>query len=119
MTSISHALIGAAIAARIPSPITVATLTFVTHFFCDSIPHWDLGTNWRGRPRHITGILAIIETLIALFGTFLLFRTVVNPTNLMIGITFSGVGHSAGTLAYVAAAHVVFLGLYHVLFEAG
>ena len=90
MTSISHALIGAAIAARLPHPAGAATLALLTHFLCDAIPHWDLGTNWRLRPRIITGSLAIAETLVALVGTYIIFaRFVPNQTVLFIAILAS------------------------------
>ena len=72
MTSISHALIGASIAARINNPLVAGIVSLVTHFACDAIPHWDLGTNWRQRPKIVTGTLAIIETLVAIFGTYFL-----------------------------------------------
>ncbi|KKS85334.1 MAG: hypothetical protein UV59_C0008G0027 [Candidatus Gottesmanbacteria bacterium GW2011_GWA1_43_11] len=90
MTSISHALIGAAIAAKIGDPFAAGTVAFATHFLCDMIPHWDLGTNWRNRPRSVTGTLAIVETLIALIGTYLLFSSIVpNQSTLVIAIIAS------------------------------
>jgi len=89
MTSISHALIGAAIAAKVPDPTLAATIAFGTHFVCDAIPHWDWGTNWRLRPRAVTGFLAITETFVALVGTFMLFYKLVNPMVLAIAIFFS------------------------------
>ncbi len=89
MTSISHALIGAAIANRIHNPAAAATISFATHFFCDAIPHWDLGTNWRLRPKIVTGTLAIVETLIALFGTYALFSEITPHLTLALAIIFS------------------------------
>ncbi|MBI4058354.1 hypothetical protein HY408_01170 [Candidatus Gottesmanbacteria bacterium] len=90
MTSISHALIGAAIASKIPNPYLAGTLAFATHFLCDMIPHWDLGTNWRKRSRFATGTLAIIETCIAMFGTYTLFSIYVpNTTTLALAIVAS------------------------------
>lgn len=90
MTSISHALIGAAIAAKIDNPVLVAGMSFTSHFLCDAIPHWDLGTNWRLRPKAVTGILAILETLISIFGTFWIFSHFVpNQVTLVIAIFFS------------------------------
>lgn len=75
MTSVSHALIGAAIAAKIPDTNLAGTVAIATHLLCDAIPHWDLGTNWRVRPRYITGVLAILETLFAVFGTIVFFSS--------------------------------------------
>ncbi len=89
MTSISHALIGASIAAKIHNPAAAAGISLITHFLCDTIPHWDLGTNWRLRPKLVTGILAIGETLIAIFGTFFIFSGTIAPLTLAIAIIFS------------------------------
>lgn len=90
MTSISHALIGAAIAAKVTDPVTAGCVAFGLHFLCDAIPHWDLGTNWRLRPRAVTGSLAIAETLVGVFGTFLLFQYLVpNQLVLIIAIVTS------------------------------
>lgn len=89
MTALSHALIGASIAAKIVNPWMVGTLAFVTHFICDAIPHWDLGTNWRLRPRVVTGTLAILETLLATGGTWVIFSPISSPITLLIAIIFS------------------------------
>lgn len=89
MTSISHALIGASIAARIGNPYLAGTTALITHFVCDAIPHWDLGTNWRGRRRLITGLMAIAETIFAITATYFIFRNFVNPNVLLISIFFS------------------------------
>ena len=90
MTSISHAIIGASIAAIFPDPKVVIPLCVLTHFACDIIPHWDLGTNWRLRPRAVTGLMAALETLTALFGTYLVFQSLVpSTTTLAIAIIAS------------------------------
>lgn len=90
MTSISHALIGAAIAARFQDPITVSTVAVITHFACDIIPHWDLGTNWRLRPRAVTGVFAMLETLTAVVGTYVVFYSrVPSPRMLVLAIVAS------------------------------
>ena len=89
MTSVSHALIGASIAARITNPWLAGATALVTHFVCDAIPHWDLGTNWRTRSRLITGLMAIGETILAVTATFLIFRNFVNPNLLLISVFFS------------------------------
>lgn len=89
MTSISHALIGAALAAKISNPVLVAPIAFAVHFVCDAIPHWDLGTNWRLRPKQTTAALAILETIIAVFGTYLIFKNFVPQGALMVAIVFS------------------------------
>jgi len=63
MTSTAHALVAGAIASRIPDPATAVLLSLASHYVLDSIPHWDFGTNWRNRPKAVTGALAIGETL--------------------------------------------------------
>lgn len=47
MTSVSHALIGAAIASRLPNPVIGLPLAFISHFIADIIPHWDFAINRR------------------------------------------------------------------------
>ena len=90
MTSLSHALIGASISAKITNPWPVLVVCLFTHFACDAIPHWDLGTNWRNRPKSVTGMLAIAETLLAVLGTYALFSHLVpSTTTLLIAIIFS------------------------------
>jgi len=63
MTATAHALVSGAIAARFSDPITASILALASHYIMDSIPHWDFGTNWRQRPKQLTGIFAIGETL--------------------------------------------------------
>lgn len=89
MTSISHALIGVSLAATINKPELLIPVALTTHLLCDCIPHWDLGTSWRLRPKLITGTLAILETLFALSIPFWLFSTNISPLLLAIGIVFS------------------------------
>lgn len=62
MTATAHALVSGAIAARFSDPVTASLLALASHYVMDSIPHWDFGTNWRSRPKKLTGILAIAET---------------------------------------------------------
>jgi hypothetical protein len=40
----------------------------------DVIPHWDFGTNWRGRSKAATGFIAIADTIIGFTVTYFLFR---------------------------------------------
>lgn len=90
MTFIAHAVIGATIAYKINNPYLAGSLSVISHFLCDMIPHWDLGTFWRNRPKIITGILAIIETVIAVLGTYIVFNKLVPSASLlMISIFFS------------------------------
>lgn len=77
MTSTAHALVAGAIAARFNDPVTSVSLALISHYVMDSIPHWDFGTNWRFRPKKITGLLAIAETLLGIWLSYVLFRSTV------------------------------------------
>ncbi len=66
MTATVHALVSSFIAEKVPSPAGAVLLSFGSHYILDSIPHWDFGTNWRNRPKNITGMLAIAETVIGI-----------------------------------------------------
>lgn len=74
MTSTAHALVGAAIATRIGDPVLSGSLIISSHFLLDIIPHWDFGTNWKGRSKQATGALAIADTVFAFLVVFVLFQ---------------------------------------------
>lgn len=73
MTSTAHALVAGAIASRFSDPVTASALALISHYIMDSIPHWDFGTNWRSRPKHETGALAIVETLAGITLSYVFF----------------------------------------------
>lgn len=73
MTATAHALVAGAILTRFPDPLAASLLAFGSHYIMDSIPHWDFGTNWRKRPKSITGLLAIADTLLAFTVAYILF----------------------------------------------
>lgn len=89
MTATAHALVAGAIATKIHDPFLAATLSLTTHFIMDSIPHWDFGTNWRNRPKAVTGALAIAETLFGIGVSLYFFSTVAPLSTLVIAILFS------------------------------
>lgn len=89
MTATAHALVAGAIATTFPDPFTAGTLAFLSHFVMDSIPHWDIGTNWRGRPRRITGALAIAETAVGISAGFLFFSSRAPTLTLLLAIALS------------------------------
>ncbi|MCL4389816.1 MAG: hypothetical protein M1484_03520 [Patescibacteria group bacterium] len=41
MTATAHAIVGAAIASKIPNPVIALPIIFVSHFLGDKLPHWD------------------------------------------------------------------------------
>ncbi len=73
MTASAHAIVAGAIATRFSDPLTAGTLALVSHYVMDSVPHWDLGTNWRARSKAMTGMLAIADTVIAITIAYFLF----------------------------------------------
>ncbi len=73
MTATAHALVAGAIATKFPDPTTAAALALTSHFIMDSVPHWDIGTNWRSRSKTATGTFAIIETLTGITIAYALF----------------------------------------------
>lgn len=73
MTATAHALVAGAILTRFPDPLSASLLAFSSHYIMDSVPHWDFGTNWRKRPKSITGLLAIADTLLAFTVAYILF----------------------------------------------
>lgn len=73
MTATAHALVAGVIASSVPDTVTASMLAFGSHYIMDCIPHWDFGTNWRKRPKSITGLLAIVDTLLAFTVAYILF----------------------------------------------
>lgn len=73
MTASAHALVAAAIASKVTDPATATVLAFTSHFLLDAVPHWDVGTNWRSRSKHATGLFAIAETITGITVTYLFF----------------------------------------------
>ncbi len=89
MTATAHALVAGAIASKFPDPTVAATLALSSHFIMDTIPHWDVGTNWRNRPKYVTGILAIAETLTGIVVGLLVYNQHAPIQTLLIAIIFS------------------------------
>jgi hypothetical protein len=89
MTATAHALVAGAIASRFPDPVVASALAFTAHYAMDSIPHWDIGTNWRDRPRSQTGALALIETTVGIVLAVVLFSSRAPSVTLYAAIVFS------------------------------
>lgn len=89
MTATAHALVAGAIATKFTDPQTAAGLAFVSHFVMDSIPHWDIGTNWRERPRSKTGAFAIAETTLGIVVTIAVFSSRAPMPTLLAAIIFA------------------------------
>ncbi|MBI5613377.1 hypothetical protein HY947_00460 [Candidatus Gottesmanbacteria bacterium] len=89
MTSTAHTLVGGAIASAIPNPYLAIPLILASHFLMDSIPHWDMGTNWRNRSKRETGALAITETLMGITIAYSLYQGKVETSFLVLAIIAS------------------------------
>lgn len=89
MTSTAHAMVAGAIAAHFSNPVTAIGIAITTHFIMDSIPHWDLGTDWRSRSKMTTGIYAILETLFGITLAITVYHSVVAFPLLLITIIAS------------------------------
>lgn len=89
MTATAHTLVAGAIASKFTDPATSASLAFLSHFIMDTIPHWDIGTNWRKRSKRATGFLAIGETSIGLFVGYYFFKEHVLFVPLVLTMVFS------------------------------
>lgn len=75
----AHTLVAGAIASHVGDPVLATSLSFVSHFVLDSIPHWDFGADWRKRTKQATGIFAILDTTIGSVVAYLLFVSRVPP----------------------------------------
>ncbi|MBI3577232.1 hypothetical protein HY086_04305 [Candidatus Gottesmanbacteria bacterium] len=101
MTATAHALVAGAIASRFTDPVTAGTLALVSHYVMDSIPHWDIGTNWRSRRRAATGLLAIGETGLAITLAYFLFSSNAPPFTLAVAVAASLLPDWAETPWYI------------------
>lgn len=89
MTAAAHAIVGAALATVTGDPIVLSVSCLTSHFVMDCIPHWDFGTNWRSRPKVLTGFLAAGDTIIGITLAYLLFWGKASAGLVAIGILFS------------------------------
>lgn len=89
MLAIAHALVGGAIAKTIPDPVSGSLLALTSHFIMDCIPHWDMGTDWRKRPKYLTGLVAVADTVIGITLAYLVFQGKVATGYLFLAIIAS------------------------------
>lgn len=68
MLSISHALSGAFIASKIPSPIIYIPAAIGLHYLEDWIPHWDVGTGLSNGKRKISTalLLEVVDMIVSI-----------------------------------------------------
>lgn len=89
MTFTAHAIVAGSIATKVSNPLLISTLAFGSHFLLDAIPHWDFGTDWRKRPKAMTAVLALGDTILAFALTYLLFRNSVHTPLLLLAVVCS------------------------------
>ena len=89
MLETTHALVAGTIASHTQDPATAVTLSFLSHFLLDAVPHWDFGTNWRGRRKLYTGVVAIVDVIAGFSIGYLIFGKTVPLPLLFTVITVS------------------------------
>lgn len=88
MTATAHAVVGGAIAAGTPLPVSLP-LAITSHFLMDLIPHWDFGTHFKNRSRVASTILAALDVLFGLALVYFVFGPYVSPVNLWLTVLAS------------------------------
>src|SRR3990167_10267054 len=73
MTATGHALVGAAIGTQTPTPILGLTLSFLSHFVFDKLPHWDTMTNRKEKTSEQIIKETIVDVLLGYFLVALIF----------------------------------------------
>lgn len=105
MTSTAHTLVGAAIVSVVPNPFIAAPLVLASHFLMDLIPHWDFGTNWRSRPKYVTGLISISDTIIGFTLAYFLFWGKAPFLHLFMGMFLAVLPDWLETPWYILFAH--------------
>lgn len=89
MTATAHALIGAAIAAKIVNPWLAIPLAIVSHIALDLVPHWDAGTNKRKKTLEKFRMEAVVDVLLGFLLSYVIFWNRVDPVYMFIIIIAS------------------------------
>jgi len=81
-----HAIVGAAIAAKVVHPALAIPLSLASHFVLEKVPHWNPHLNTEtekyGRPTKQTTIIVIIDAGVALvLGGFVAYRALPNTAH--------------------------------------
>ena len=105
MTATAHAIVAGAIAAKFPDPLTCSTLAFMSHFVMDTVPHWDIGTNWRNRPKRATALFALAETALGITVAYAIFAGKVDILPLSLAIAAALIPDWLETPWYIFFAH--------------
>jgi len=73
MTATVHAVVGTFIAARFVDPYAAVPIAFASHYTLDMVPHWDSATNRVNKSDKKLLLEALIDTLIAVTVSFVLY----------------------------------------------
>ncbi|MBU0619037.1 hypothetical protein KKD62_02255 [Patescibacteria group bacterium] len=83
MLNLSHAVIGASIAASFPNPTIGLVLAYLSHHLADLIPHWDFNTRHNGFSKIKTLAISLVDAFEGLLLGWLLFKDRVDPGYLL------------------------------------
>lgn len=89
MIATTHAVVGGVIAVASPNLAVALPLAFVSHFFMDLIPHWDLGINFNNRPKAVSVVFSAIDVLIGAMAVYFVFGSNVQAFNLWLTVFFA------------------------------
>ena len=73
MTATGHAIVGAAIASKIPDPKIALPLIFLSHFLGDKLPHWDAMTSHHSKSKSQIIFQSAADVILSYVLVFLIF----------------------------------------------
>lgn len=117
MLELPHAVVGAAIAAKVGNPALALPLAFASHFVLDMLPHWNphLNTEFKkhGKIGRKTFIFILADSVLALAaGLFIAYSAFPDINRAMIIL----LGGFFGVLPDLVEAPYYFLGVKHPFF---
>lgn len=83
MTATGHALIAALIAGKLNNPVEIVALSFVSHFACDLVPHWDFGIGYKKKTREKIFFEAALDVIVGLVLSTLLYNQILGQSNFL------------------------------------
>lgn len=83
MTATAHAVVGTFIAVRFVDPFVSLPLALGSHYLTDLVPHWDSGTNRRQKSEKRFLTEAIVDGIVAIFVSFLIYYYIFGLTNFL------------------------------------
>lgn len=89
MLNISHAVIGASIAAVVPDPKIGLPLAYLSHHLADMVPHWDFNIRHNGFSKTKMLAVALVDAAEGLLLGWLLFKNQVPNLYLLAAMLFA------------------------------